>query len=103
MHFEEYILFSEKGYFTIRRPSEYWFGNFSDQTIEQYLMIMLKSNGGMIRGRGITDSTLTKWVHSFPKCIPICDSLEKFSGVHCTTSEQQKSPIIQQNQRQERL
>ena len=102
MNSVEKVMPSE-GYFTIRRASEYWSGNFCDQTIEQYFMRMLKFNGGMTRGRGIMDSTLTKLVHSLPKCIPICDSLEKFSGVHRTTSEQQKSLIIQQNQRQERL
>lgn len=57
---EEYTLFSDKGYFTIRRADEFWSGNFSDQTIEQYLMRMLKTSGGMTRDRGITDSTLTK-------------------------------------------
>lgn len=87
---EEYTLFSDKGYFTIRRASEFWSGNFSDQTIEQYLMRMLKTSGGMTHGRGITDSTLTKWVHALPHCVPVCDALEKFTGVHSATSEQHK-------------
>ena len=85
---EEYTLFSSKGYFTIRRVNEFWSGNFSDQTIEQFLMRMLKTSGGMTHGRGITDSTLTKWVHALPYCVPVCDALEKFTGVHSTTSEQ---------------
>jgi len=74
---EEYTLFSAKGYFTIRRATEFWSGNFSDQTIEQFLMRMLKTSGGMTHGRGITDSTLTKWVHALPHCLPLCDALEK--------------------------
>ncbi|KAK3895921.1 hypothetical protein Pcinc_000394 [Petrolisthes cinctipes] len=41
---EEYKLFTAKGYFTIRRGSEFWSGNFSDQTIEQFLMRMLKTS-----------------------------------------------------------
>ena len=46
--------------FTIRREDEFWSGNFTDQTIEQFLMRMLKVSGGLAHGRGITDSTQTK-------------------------------------------
>jgi len=87
---DEYPLFADKGYFTIRRLDDFWSGNFSDHTIEQCLMRMLKTSGGMMHGRGITDSTLTKWVHTLPCCIPICDALEHFTGVHTATSEQHK-------------
>ena len=45
-------------YFTIRRTERFWGGNFSDQTIEQGLMRLLKTSGGMTHGRGITDSSL---------------------------------------------
>ena len=80
---EEYTLFSDKRYFTIRRTNDFWSGNFSDQTIEQYLMRMLKTGGGMTHGRGITDSRLTKWAHA--QCVPVCDA-----DVHSDTSEQHK-------------
>ena len=86
----EYAIFTEKGYFTIRRSDSFWGGNFSDQTIEQFLMRQLKTSGGLTHGRGITDSTLAKWVHALPRCIPICDELEQFTGVHTGTSEQHK-------------
>ena len=87
---DDYRLFSDKGYFTIRRANDFWAGNFYDQTIEQFLMRMLKTTGGMTHGRGITDSTLTKWVHALPGCVPVCDALEKFTSVHTSTSEQHK-------------
>ena len=90
MPVDEYKLFTESGYFTIRRQDAFWAGNFSDQTIEQFLMRTLKTSGGMTHGRGITDSTLTKWVHALPRCAPICDALEQFTGVHTGTSEQHK-------------
>ena len=90
MSTDEYELFTEKGYFTIRRTDDFWAGNFSDQTIEQFLMRNLKSSGGITHGRGITDSTLTKWVHALPQCVPTCDALEEFTGVHTGTSEQHK-------------
>ena len=54
----EYTQFAEMGYFTIRRVDSFWGGNFSDQTIEKFLMRQLKTSREMTRGRGITDSTL---------------------------------------------
>jgi len=53
-------------------------------------MSMLKTIGGMTHGRGITDSTLTKWVHALPRCVSLCDAVEKFRGVHMGISEQHK-------------
>ena len=47
MPVEEYKLFTEKMYFTIRRTDKFWDGIFSEQTIEQFLMRQLKSLGGM--------------------------------------------------------
>ena len=60
---DDYARFSTHGYFTIRRTHHFWSGNFTDQTIEQDLMRMLKSAGGMTHGREITESTLTNWVY----------------------------------------
>jgi len=76
-----------KGYFIIHQANEFCSGNLSDQTIEQFLMRMLKTSGGMTNGRAITDSTLTKWVHILPHCVPVC-ALEKFPSVQTATSEQ---------------
>ena len=90
MSADQYQKFTEKGYFSIHRTEHSWGGNFSDQTIEQDLMRLLKTAGGMSHGRGITDSSLSKWVHSLPYCIPICDALETFTGVHTLASEQHK-------------
>ena len=87
---DEIVMLAEKGYFTIRRLDEFWCGNFSDQTINQFLMRMMITSGGMTHGQGITDSTLTQWVHALPRCVPICDALEQFTGVHTATSEQHK-------------
>ena len=55
--------------FTIRRTDHFWSGNFTDQAIEQDLMRLLKSSAGMTHGRGLSDSTLTKWTQAFPHCI----------------------------------
>ena len=53
-------------------------------------MRMMKTSGGMTCGRGITDSTLTKWVPALPRYVPICNALEQFTGVHTATPEQHK-------------
>ena len=58
MHEKEYKQFTEEGYFNIRRSNRFCNGISSDQTIQLFLMRLLKTSGGMTRGRGITDSTL---------------------------------------------
>ena len=54
----EYKLFTENGFFTIRRMDHFWSGNFTDKTIEQDLMRLLKSSASMNHGRGISDLTV---------------------------------------------
>ena len=57
-------------------------------TIEQVLMRSLKTSGGLTRGRGISPSTIAKWVHSMPAASRVIDAMETFGGVACVTSEQ---------------
>ena len=45
---------------TIRRKDEFWAGNFTDLTIHQVIMRMLKASGGLAHDRGVTDNTQTK-------------------------------------------
>lgn len=49
---------------------------------------MLKSRGGITRGRGITPSNQAKIIHALPKTIPVCSALEQYCNVMCTTNEQ---------------
>lgn len=53
-------------------------------------MCMLKTACGMTHGKDITNNTLTKWVHTMPNCVPICEALENLSAVHTMSSEQPK-------------
>ena len=87
---DQFMKFTEGGYFTIRRSDIFWNGNFTDQTIEQVLMRLLKAVGGVAHGRGITPSTQARLVHTMPKCVPICNALENFCDVHTHRSEQHK-------------
>ena len=59
-------------YWNIRRSQRFWSGGFTDQTIEQVLMQMLKVRGGLAHVRDITQA---KVVHSLPQTVPVCDSL----------------------------
>ena len=87
---EQYQLY-KKGYFTIRRTKKaFWSGNFTDQTIEQCLMRLVKAPGGLSHGRGVTESTKNKLVHIYPRCVPIFESLEEFCSVRSSTTEQHK-------------
>ena len=51
----EYKQFTENVFFTIHRKNIYFNGNFSDQTIEQDLMMSIKAKGGLGHGGGITE------------------------------------------------
>ena len=53
-------------------------------------MRMLKSRGGVAHGCGVSPSTLAKMVHIIPQTVPICESLEMFSGVYSNTNDQHK-------------
>ena len=61
---DEFQEFSSSGSFTIRRSDKLWAGVWSDMTIEQVLMRAMKTSGGLTRGRGLTDSVLSRWVPS---------------------------------------
>ena len=65
---DEFQAYTEKGLFIIRRSNRFWCCVWSDMTIEQVLMRAMKVSGGLTRGRGITESTLAKWVRALPLC-----------------------------------
>lgn len=78
---DEFRKMCSEGYFTIRRSSKFWCGTWSDMVIEQTLMRLMKSSGGLTRGRGITPSVLIKWTKNMAPASEICQSLEVFSGM----------------------
>jgi hypothetical protein len=61
MDYSEYQLFTTKEFFTVRRSEKFWSGVWTNMTIEQVLVCSMKSYGGLTRGRGITDTVLTRW------------------------------------------
>ncbi|CAH2989439.1 unnamed protein product [Chilo suppressalis] len=85
---EDYVKFTRRGCFTIRRSEKFWSGIMSDMTIEQTLMRSMKTTGGLTQGRGITDSTIASWTLGMVQLQNICEQIENFSGVSCSTTEQ---------------
>ncbi|XP_044731960.1 uncharacterized protein LOC123294850 [Chrysoperla carnea] len=60
----------------------------SDQTIEQTLMRMFKSSGGLTHGRGITESTLASWTLGMVRLQDVCEQLTEYCNISMDTSEQ---------------
>lgn len=84
----EYHMYVSKGFFTIRRSEKFWSGIWSDMTIEQTSMRSMKATGGLTRGRGITDSVLTKWILGMPIMQKVSEGLEAFTDVTSSSTEQ---------------
>ena len=84
----EFEAFTSKGYFTVRRTDKMWAGVWTDMTIERVLMRAMKTSRGLTRGRGMTESVVSRWVLGMPGCTEITQHFEAFCGVTFTTSEQ---------------
>ena len=54
---------------------------FTEQTIEQLLVRMLKVHKVLAHECGITSSTQAKLVHALPQTVSVCGTLESFCGV----------------------
>ncbi|KAJ8868211.1 hypothetical protein PR048_032020 [Dryococelus australis] len=50
-------------------------------------MRVLKTKGGLTRGRGIIESTLAYFVAAFLVCMKLCNALEELSGTKAGSSE----------------
>ncbi|KAJ8892475.1 hypothetical protein PR048_005055 [Dryococelus australis] len=87
---DEFDKYTRRGYFTIRRNHEFWAGTWAHQVIEHDLMRPLKCQGGLTHGRGITESTLAHYIHSFPGCLEMCNTMEEFFELMSQTTEQAK-------------
>lgn len=60
----------------------------SDQTIEHTLMRMFKSSGGLIHGRGISESTLASWTLGMIRLQDVCEQITEYCNITMDTSEQ---------------
>ena len=86
----EYEKLISEGRAVVRRFDRKWGGNEADKCIEQDLMRLIKSRGGLTRGRGITESTMETFTGSLSTTVPICEALENFCNITSGSSEQHK-------------
>jgi hypothetical protein len=84
----EFSKFTTDGFFTVRRSSKVWAGIWTDMTIEQVLMRAMKTQGGVTRGRGLTDSVLNRWTQTMPACVELSSKFEEYCGIRTATSDQ---------------
>ncbi|GBM16783.1 hypothetical protein AVEN_9374-1 [Araneus ventricosus] len=67
----------------------------------------MKSSGGLTRGRGITESVLTRWTLGMIHLHNICEEVEKYCNITSVTSEQhvdmRPSRIARDNEDVEKL
>ena len=59
----KYTEYTSAGYLKIRRSNHFWSRNFTDLTIGQVFIRMLKYRGALVHGHGVTASTQAKLVH----------------------------------------
>ena len=53
--------FSSSGSFTLRGSAKLWAGVSGDMPIEQVFMRAMYTSEALTRGRGLTDSVLSRW------------------------------------------
>ena len=67
-----YDMFAVRGLHSVRRTDgRYWGGLSLDLIIEQCLMKCIKGQGGLTRGRGMSDSVRSLWVSTMPQCAAV--------------------------------
>ena len=80
-----------KGLHVVRRTDKYWGGLGCDLVIEQTcLMRILKSNGGLTRGGGMTDEQRIVWTMSLPVSSLYNLAMQDFTDTMYASNEQHK-------------
>ncbi|KAE8742582.1 hypothetical protein FOCC_FOCC011876 [Frankliniella occidentalis] len=75
------------GLFTVRRKPQHWAGVWTDMVIEQNLMRLIKSRGGLT-GRGFTESAVLLWILSAPAVLEVSAAVQELTGVYRASSGQ---------------
>ena len=81
-----YEQFTHNGYHTVRRSNRFWSGIWTDLAIEQALMRLLKTRGGLTRGRGMTENVILIWDHTMHACAQVHNAMTQLTGNHHKTS-----------------
>ena len=80
--------FTEDQCHTVRKSDRFWAGLWTDLVIEQSMMRVLKSRGGLTRGRGMTESVISTWIHSMHACASIHNVMTELTQNQHKTCEQ---------------
>lgn len=81
-------IYFKNQWFGIKSSGKSWSAIWSDITIEQTLVRYLNSTGRLSYGRGISDTTLNKWIATIPTVTTVTHQVEQFCVVSLTTSDQ---------------
>ena len=88
--FPEVYQHFQNGLHVIRRSDRYWAGLSCDLVIEQVLMRSMKSGGGLMRGRGMTEQQRVIWSLAKPACAEMNRAMQELTGVSFNSGEQNK-------------
>ena len=78
------------GLHVARRSDRFWAGLSIDLVIEQVLMRSLKTNGGLTRGRGLTEQHRLIWLLSMPACAENNHRKQELTGVQFNSANKTK-------------
>ena len=73
--------------FIARRSDRFWAGLAPDLVIERVLMRSLKTDGGLTRGKGMTELQRNIWTMSMPVLASVNDLMQKLTGLEYSSSE----------------
>ena len=81
-------IFVNQGFHALRKSNRYWAGLWTDLVIEQVMMRYIKSQGGLTRGIGITESVRLQWILSMHKCAGIHEAMTMMTNMKTKANEQ---------------
>ena len=87
-HPELYYQFSVAGNHAIHRSDRQWAGLWSDLVIEQVMMRSIKSNGGLTRGRGFSETTRNQWILTAHQSASIHEAMSNLTKAQHSSSDQ---------------
>lgn len=88
MNEAQIVVYISGSYWTIRRSHKFWCSIFTNQTIEQTLMRILKTKGCIVYDQIIIISTRSKMVCILPQTIPMCAPFESFRDTRISNTDQ---------------
>ncbi|KAK6192248.1 hypothetical protein SNE40_003750 [Patella caerulea] len=89
-HPDLYNLYMNSGMHAVQRTDHPFNGLSTDLVIEQALMKVLKSRGGLTHGRGMTESVRLQWVYTMPFFVSVHNAMTELTGKVRSDSDEHK-------------